>query len=170
MMVAACICLAAPTAWSGDAPKAAALSQIVLYVPAPELEERLGKDVTPLANYIRALEKRADELLGARARPEAQGLLVVVGIKSRSETRIWCQAVGGDIPAEVLRRLESELAGVDAVDLKKGVASFAMHVRLFGQNPGRFPRFPDIWLAEAEKSDTRLMVPPDELLEKIWPD
>jgi phosphotransferase system HPr-like phosphotransfer protein len=167
LMVAVCTCVAA---WSADEPKPVALSQIVLYVPVPVLEERLGKDVRPLANYIKALEKRAEEVLSEGKQPEAKGLLVVVGIKSRSDTRIWCQAVDGKVAAELLQRLEEELAKVEAVDIKQGAASFAMQVNLFGQKPKRFPRFPDVWLEEAEKSNTKLMIPPDELFERIWPD
>ena len=100
----------------------------------------------------------------------AKGLLIAVGIKSKKNTRIWCQAVEGDVPAALLQELEKELAKVEAVDLKKGPAGFAMEVNLFGQKPGNYPMFPQTWVDAAKKSETKLLLPPDDLFKIIWPD
>jgi uncharacterized protein YggU (UPF0235/DUF167 family) len=151
-------------------PKPADLNQLRLYVPIPQLEDRFGKDVEPLANYIKALEKRAGEILAKEKQPKAKGLLIAVGIKSKKNTKIWCQAVDGDAPAELLQVLEKELAKVEAVDLKKGPAGFAMEVNLFGRKPDKYPEFPQSWIDAAKKSETKLLLPPDDLFKAIWPD
>jgi hypothetical protein len=169
LLVAALACL--PSAARCQDPKPAALNEIRLYVPIPQLEERFGNDVKPLANYITALEARAGEVLAKAAeKPGAKGLLVAVGIKSKRNTRVWCQAVEGEVPEPLLRELEAELAKVEAVDLKKGPAGFALEVNLFGQKPGEYPEFPRSWVEAAEKSETKLLVPPDDLFKIIWPD
>ena len=169
--LAVCVLLlASSAAMADDKPKAAELKQLRLYVPIPELEDRFGKDVEPLADYIKKLEKRAAELLSKEKEPKAKGLLIAVGLKSKTKTRVWCQAVDGDVPAELLRRLEKELAKVEAIDLQKAPAGFAMEVSLFGQKPAKFPEFPDVWLEAAKKSKTKLLIPPDELFKNIWPD
>ena len=153
-----------------DEPTPAELNQLRLYVPIPQLEDRFGKDVQPLASYIKALEKRAAEILGQEKRPAAKGLLIAVGIKAKTKTRIWCQGVEGEVPAELLQRLEKQLAKIEAVDLKKAPAGFAMEIRLFGQKPAKYPEFPDSWMEAAKKSETKLLLPPDDLFEIIWPD
>lgn len=153
-----------------DDPKPADLNQLRLYVPIPQLEDRFGKDVEPLANYIKALQKRTGDLLAKEEKPKAKGLLLAVGIKSKKNTRIWCEAVEGDVPESLLRKLEKELAKVEAVDLKKGPAAFAMEVNLFGQKPRKYPEFPQNWVDVAKKSETKVLVPPDDLFKVIWPD
>jgi hypothetical protein len=153
-----------------DDAKLADLNQLRLYVPIPEFEDRFGKDVEPLANYIKALEKKAGDLLSKEKRPEAKGLLITVGIKSKTKTKVWCQAVDGEVPAELLQRLEKELAKVEGVDLKKGPAGFAMEVNLFGRKPAKYPEFPDVWLEAAKKNQNKLLIPPDELFKSIWPE
>ena len=153
-----------------DEPKPSDLNRLRLYVPIPELKDRFGEDVEPLAAYIKALEKRAGEILAEEKRPKAKGLLIAVGIKSKKATRIWCEAVEGEIPAELHRRLEKELAKVEGVDLKKGPAGFAMEVNLFGRKPEKYPEFPQSWVEAAKKSKAMLLLPPDELFKSIWPD
>jgi hypothetical protein len=169
-IIAVGICLASSAAVLADDPKPIELNQLRLYVPIPQLEERFGKDVERLAKYVQALEKRGNEVLAKEKAPKAKGLLIAVGIKSKTQTRIWCQAVDGDFPAELMQQLEKELAKVEAVDLKKAPAGFAMEVKLFGQKPEKYPEFPEIWVNGAKKSDTKLLIPPDDLFKIIWPD
>jgi hypothetical protein len=168
VFVAVLVCLSSPA--QCEEPKPADLNQLRLYVPIPQLEDRFGKDVEPLATYIKALEKRAGEILAKEDKPNAKGLLIAVGIKSKKNTRIWCQAVAGDAPEALLRKLEKELAKVEAVDLKKGPAGFAMEVSLFGQKPDKYPEFPQSWVEAAKKSETKLLLPPDDLFKIIWPE
>lgn len=168
LLVAAAICLTSTA--QGHQSKPAAVNQLRLYVPIPQLENRFGKDVAPLAKYIKALEKRAEEIIIKEDKPKAKGLLIAVGIKSKKNTRIWCQAVEGDAPKALFRKLEKELAKVEAVDLKKGPAGFAMEVNLFGQKPDKYPEFTQSWVEAAKKSKTKLLVPPDDLFKIIWPD
>jgi uncharacterized protein YggU (UPF0235/DUF167 family) len=155
---------------SAEEPQPAKLNQLRLYVPIPQLEDRFGKDIKPVAEYIKTLEKRAGEILAKEKQPAAKGLLIAVGIKSKKNTRIWCQAVEGEAPAELLRLLEKELAKVEAVDLQKGPAGFAMEVNLFGRKPDKYPEFPQSWVEAAKKTATKLLLPPDDLFKSIWPD
>ena len=48
--------------------QAAKLNSIRLYIPIPQLEQRLGKDPNQIANYIKALEKRTAEIIGEQSR------------------------------------------------------------------------------------------------------
>jgi hypothetical protein len=155
---------------AADEPNSAELNSLRLYVPIPQLEDRFGKDVEPLAKYVKALEKRAGQVLAKEKPPAAKGLLIAVGIKSKKVTRVWCEAVDGEAPAELLRMLEKELAKVEAVDLKKAPAGFALEVKLFGQKPEKYPEFPQVWVDAAKKSKTTLLLPPDDLFKSIWPD
>ncbi|WP_020470410.1 hypothetical protein [Zavarzinella formosa] len=150
--------------------KPAALNQLRLYVPIPQLESRFGKDVMPLVAYIKALEKRLGEILAKEKQPKAKGLLIAVGIKSKKKTRIWCEAIGGEAPDELLRLIEKELAMIEALDLVKSPAGFAMEINLFGQKPDKYPEFPQSWVDAAKKSETKLLLPPDDLFKSIWPD
>jgi hypothetical protein len=60
-LLTALLACATPTR-GADEPKPTGLNQIRLYVPIPQLEERFGKDVEPLTNYMKALQKRAEEI------------------------------------------------------------------------------------------------------------
>ncbi|QEL15571.1 hypothetical protein [Limnoglobus roseus] len=155
---------------AADKPKAVELNQLRLYVPIPELEQRFGDDVQPLSKYIKALEEKAGELLAKEKPPKAKGLLIAVGIKSKKDARVWCEAVEGDVPADLIKSLDKELGKVQAVDLVKAPAGFAMEVKLFGQKPDKFPEFPQSWVEAAKKEKKQLLVPPDELFKSIWPD
>ncbi len=81
----ALIALSLTSSIAAQEPKPAALNQLRLYVPIPDLENRFGKDIEPLAGYIKSLEKRAGEVLAKEKQPKAKGLLIAVGIKSKKE-------------------------------------------------------------------------------------
>lgn len=166
--VVALLCLASAVA--AEEPKPVKVNQLRLYVPIPQLEDRFGKDVKPLGDYIKALEKRATEVVAKEKQPKAKGLLLAVGIKSKKSTRIWCEAVEGDAPAELLQSLEKELAKIEGVELTKGPAGFAMELNLWGRKPDKYPEFPQSWVEAAKKSETKLLLPPDDLFKSIWPD
>jgi hypothetical protein len=153
-----------------DEPKVADLNQLRLYVPIPELTNRVGKDVKPLADYIKALERATVKFLERAEKPKAKGLLIAVGIKAGRKSKVWCQAVEGDAPAELLQTLEKELAKVEAVALERPPMAFAMEVNLWGRRPKQYPAFPDAWLEAAKKTKSKLLVPPDDLFKSIWPD
>jgi len=74
------------------------------------------------------------------------------------------------LPPAALRKLEGELAKVEAIPVTNGALAFGMEVKLNGQRVGRFPEFPAAWLEAARRSGTKLLVPPDELFKVIWPD
>lgn len=167
LLVVALLCMVSTVA--GEDPKPAQLNELTMYVPTPQLRARFGNDIIPLTAYIKALERRASEILAKEDKPEAKGLLIAVGIKSRKSTRIWCEAVEGAVPQGLLQRIERELAKIEAVDLKKGPAGFAMKVELFGRKPEKYPEFPQSWV-EATKKERTMLIPPDELFMIIWPD
>ena len=162
--------LVAPEGPPADEPKGVALNQLRLYVPNAELPKRVGDDVKPLANYIKALQKAAANCLAAEKLPKAKGLLIAVGVKPGKKSRVWCQSVEGEIPDRVLRKLEGELAKVEAIPVSNGALAFAMEMKLNGQQVRRFPEFPAAWLEAARRSGTKRLVPPDELFKVIWPD
>jgi hypothetical protein len=168
VLIAALSCLASTARCEESVP--VNVNQLRLYVPIPQLEDRFGTNVEPLAKYIKALAKRAGEILVKEEKPKAKGLLIAVGIKSKKNTRVWCQAVEGDVPESLLQKLEKELAKVEAADLKKGPAGFAMEVNLFGQKPDKYPEFPQSWVEAANKAESKLLIPPDDLFKIIWPD
>jgi hypothetical protein len=147
----------------------AKLNSVRLYIPIPQLEERLGDDPQRIASYIKALEKRTAEIIGQQASVPAKGLLIAVGFQSKTKTRVWCQAVEGELPPELLKQLEQELTAVEAFDLLKSPAAFGLEVNLLGQSPAKFPEFPDPWLEAAKANDVPLS-PPDELFKIIWPE
>ena len=47
---------------------------------------------------------------------------------------------------------------------------FYRPVNLFGQKPKKYPEFPQSWVEAAKKSETKLLLPPDDLFKIIWPD
>jgi hypothetical protein len=169
MLVACMVFVGFATGQTNQSPPAE-LNLLTLYVPTPEMDNRFGNDIEPLANYIKALVKQTSEILSHENPPSAKGLLIAVGIRSKTNTRVWCQAVDGDVPSKLLKRLEEELAKVEAVDLNKAPAGFAMEIKLFGQKPATYPRFPDTWVEAAKKTETKLLIPPDDLFRVIWPD
>ncbi len=153
-----------------EEPKPADINAVRMYVPNPQLAERFGEDIESLAKYVKAVEKKANDILAKETKPKAKGLLIAVGIKSKKNTRVWCQAVDGEIPEELLKKLETELAKIEAVDLKKSPAGFGLEIKLFGQKPEKFPEFPKLWVDAAKKTDKGILIPPDELFKSIWPD
>ena len=116
------------------------------------------------------LAKTTADFLSKEKPQNAKGLLIAVGIKSNKKTRVWCQAVEGEIRADLIKRLEKRLAKVEAIHLKKSPAAFAMELNLFGKKPAKFPTFPTVWLKAAKEKKVTLLVPPDELFKAIWPD
>jgi hypothetical protein len=149
----------------------AKVNSIRLYVPTGELPARLGDDPKLISNYVKAVEKAAATALASADKPEAKGLFLTVGMKPNKTTRAWCQAVEGEVPDELLRKIEKEVAKVEPCQVKKGTMAFALELNLWGQKVQKFPEFPDPWLEAAKKSDVALvLVPPDELFKLIWPD
>lgn len=153
-----------------DEPKPADLNQLRLYVPIPQFRERFGEDVMPLVAYIKSLEKRTGEILAKEKNLPAKGLLIAVGIKSKKSTRVWCEAVDGEAPADLIQKLENELAKIEGIDPKKAPAGFAMEVNVFGRKPDKYPEFPKAWINAAKMTKTMLLIPPDDLFKAIWPD
>src|ERR1041384_8493272 len=74
--------------------KVAEMSRLRLYAPTNELSSRVGEDVKPLVNYIKALEKGASTCLEKETLPRAKGLLIAVGLKPGKKARGGCQGAG----------------------------------------------------------------------------
>src|SRR5207244_1633853 len=82
------------------------LNSIRLYLPDDALKQRLGDDASPLADYIKSLQKETAAFWDKAEKPKAKGLFVAVGVKPGKKARVWCEAVDGEIPAETLTKLE----------------------------------------------------------------
>jgi len=169
LIAIACLiaCLAAPT--QGQEKKMIDVNSIRLYLPDAALRERLGDDVSPLAKYIKALEKETATFWEKSEQPKAKGLLIAIGVKPGNKARVWCEAVDGEVPAEILAKLEKKLGEVSAVRVKQAPVAFAIEIKLWGQKPERFPEMPKAWAEAAKKSKAPLLVP-DGLFKVIWPD
>jgi hypothetical protein len=149
--------------------KVVELNSVRLYLPDDLLKERLGSDVKPVAEYIKALEKEAAAFWAKTEQPKAKGLLIAVGVKPGKSARVWCDSIDGDIPAETLTKLEKKLGEVAAVDVKEGPIAFALEVKLWEQKPDKFPEMPKAWAEAAKKQKEPLMIP-DGLFKHIWAD
>ncbi|MGI8981484.1 MAG: hypothetical protein ACR2FY_19845 [Pirellulaceae bacterium] len=151
------------------APPAAEVNAIRLLVPIPELETRLGKDPKVISEFILDVKKATLDCLATAKLPLAKGLLLTVGMKPSGTTKVWCEAVEGEVPAELLRKLEREVAAVKPCPVKANMA-FALQLELAGRKVEKFPEFPAVWLEGAKKKEGTLLIPPDELFKTIWPD
>ncbi len=142
---------------------------IRLLVPIPQIERRLGTDdVKPLAEYTKSVEKSALEFWSGRDKPPADGLLITIGIKPGKKARVWCEAVGGEIPDKVLSELEAKLSKIKTVDTKENFA-YSLECRLGEKEAKGFPIIPKKW-SDASKSAKKPPVVPDEMFPLIWKD
>jgi hypothetical protein len=144
-------------------------NSIRLYLPDDKLRQRIGDDVDPLVNYIKALQKETAAFWEKADQPKAKGLLIAVGVKPDGKVKVWCDAVDGDIPTDLLSKLEKRLDEVPAVAVKRGPIAFAIELRLWQQQPVKFPEMPKAWIEAAQGSKEPLLVP-DELFKVVWPD
>jgi len=136
------------------------LNSVRLYLPDEDMRERAG-DATPLANYVKALQKEATAFWEKAPRPEAKGVLVAVGVKPGKKARVWCDPVDGAIPVATLAQLERKLGEVPAVAVKRGPIAFALEINLRGQKPKEFPGAPKAWAEAAKKANKPLTIPDD---------
>ena len=93
-----------------------------------------------------------------------------MGIKAGRRSKVWCQAVEGDIPAPLLRTIERELGDIPAVDLKKAPAGFGLKFGLHGNAPSAWPEVPDRWRDASLSTRSKVVIPPDDLFKILWPD
>jgi hypothetical protein len=162
-------------ALSRQGKKVIELKQWRSYVPIYELAPRLGDDPSKfadyevlLADYTMSVVKETTAFWENAERPTAKGLFVAIELRPGKQSRMWCEAVDGEIPAEVLSKLENRLAEVPAIDVKAPIA-LAVEFNLWGQEPETFPEIPKAW-GQAAKESGRFLGVPDELFEVISPD
>ena len=139
-----------------------------LYLPDTELDRRLGGDIESLARYIKALEKETAAFWSKSTQPTAKGMLIVVGIKPGKKSRVWCEAVEGEISADILRNLEKQLGAVSPPEVKEAPIAFAINTHFRGRKVKEFPVFPKVWV-DAAKASVRELTIPDDLFKIIWP-
>jgi hypothetical protein len=168
-VAAACWLLCIGAASQAQETKVVDLNSIRLYLPNDALKQRLGGDASPLADYIKSLQKETAAFWNKTEKPKAKGLFVAVGVKPGKKARVWCEAVDGEIPAETLTELDKKLAEVPPVAVKQGPIAFAVEIKLWGQKPEKFPKMPKAWSEAAKKSEKPLMIP-DGLFKVVWPD
>jgi hypothetical protein len=169
VLVAACLFILA--AASGQSPQkmVVELNSVRLYLPDADLRERLGDDVSPLAAYIKVVEKETATFLGNAKQPNAKGLLIAVGVKPGKKAKVWCDAVDGQIPADTITSLQLKLSKLPTLAVKHGSIAFAIEMKLWGQKPDKFPEMPRAWREAAQKSKEPLLIP-DGLFKILWPE
>jgi hypothetical protein len=156
---------------AGDPPQhsdATKLNSIRLYLPDEKMKQRIG-DVTALMGYLKALQGEAETFWSASDGPCANGILVAVGVKPGGKSRVWCEAVGGEIPAAMLEKFCVALEKVKAIEVKGGPIAFAMELGLRSEMPSEFPVIPQSWTEAAKATGEPLLIP-DALFEVIWRD
>jgi hypothetical protein len=144
------------------------LNSVRLYLPDAQMEERVG-DVGPLANYLKALQREAAAFWNGSPRTAAKGVIVAVGVRPGGKVRVWCDAVGGDVPADTLEKLRAALEQVQPVAVKGGSIAFALELGLWDQMPSEFPVMPEAWTAAIRNTKEPLLVP-DGLFKVVWPE
>ena len=135
------------------------------------ISQRIG-EIEAFGDYVKTIWRKADEIV-AKAKTadvKAKGLVITVGIKAKSKVRIWCDAVEVEMPSDLLRQLEKELALVEAIDLQQAPVAFALNMKLFNRQPAKFQKFPPSLTEAAKKHGIKVIIPPDDLFKKIWPD
>jgi tetratricopeptide (TPR) repeat protein len=143
---------------------------IRFYVPIDSVSTIVGDDPEPFGEYIKTLQRTAARLLENEKLSKAKGLLVAVIVKPGKKARVWCQNVEGEIPAEILQKLEKELAKVGTISVKHSALAFGLEMSVRQQGVAKFPEFPTVWLEAAKQSKIKVLIPPDELFKVIWPD
>ena len=145
------------------------INTVRLYLPESEFQRRVGPDATPLTEYIRRLAMEADAFWQTRPEPQAGGVLVGVGVGLGRESRVWCESVAGDMPAEEIKDLEEQLDSISPLEVQNGPIAFGIEIRLAGRTGFEFPPFPKAWSDAAMQSGKPVMIP-DGLFELIWPE
>ncbi|MFO0812843.1 MAG: hypothetical protein U0796_06465 [Gemmatales bacterium] len=152
-------------------PKVADTDHLVLLIPTTDIRTRIGP-VEPFTDYLKLVFRKVDEVMLTvkESDVKAKGLAVVIGIKANKQVKIWCEAVDGDIPEALLRRLEKEVATVEACDLLKPPVAAMLNMKLWGRTPAQFDKVPKVWSDAARKHDVKIVIPPDDLFKVIWKD
>ena len=145
------------------------LNSVRLYLPDAALKDRIGNDAGPLSAYIKSLQQRLIEVVGATKPEGVDGLLISVGAKPNGASRVWCDPVGGNIPKEMLDKIEAELSKIPGPAVKNGPIAFALEIQFKGRPIATFPTIPKRWSDAAKTGGTPLMLP-DGVFKVIWPD
>jgi hypothetical protein len=145
---------------------------IRLYQPEHKLNERTPDGIEEVAAYMQALELAGEQYLSRLGRDfGSMGILVAAGVKPGGRTRVWCDQVGGEIPADVWQELVKALesAGQDIRPSVAGRVAFALEWSLGAGPATGFPMGPSAWVEAARSADRSLSVP-DELFDAVFPD
>jgi len=153
-----------------EAPAPARITEVLLYLrPERAAESFTRESPREFARYIPQLGQVITDVLAKANRPDAKGIFIGVGLKSKTETRFWCEAMDGTIAPELLHELEEKLAKVEGVEIKKGIVAFGMSVSLYGQKPTAQP-YPLRWAKATEDAGMQVPAPLEKLFKVIWPE
>jgi len=144
------------------------INSVRLYLPDAAMKERVG-DVKALVAYLKTLQQEAEKFWASSEQPGAKGVLVAVGVKADGKSRVWCEAVSGEIPVATLEKFRAVLEKVKPVAVKGGPIAFAMGLGLRNEMPEEFPVMPQLW-SDAVNASKESLVVPDGLFKVIWPD
>jgi len=139
---------------------------VVLLQPSSLLEQRVA-GVDALADYIRAIEAAARDVVRANpaARPAAG--FIVVAVRPGRRSKAWLDF---DTPPafDISRQLVGRIVAVPPLDANGGPVVFALKVALWGGfESARIAPAPVEWKAATQAAGHTLEV--DALLDRIWP-
>jgi hypothetical protein len=148
-----------------------ALGSVRLYQTDAELSVRLPSGAGSIAPYMQALVATGDRVLAAAdQRLPDMGVLIVVGVRAPNLIHLWCEPVGGELPADAWTHFKDELA-VSGRELRPAVAgdvAFALE-GVVGAGPSiPFPQVPQAWV-DAIKDANEPVTVPDGVFDRIFP-
>jgi hypothetical protein len=148
------------------------LGSMRLYQTDAVLKERLIGGTARAAAYAKTLVWVGTQYFGGLRRDFGSlGILIVVGVRPISRTKLWCQIVGGDLPDDVWAVFRELLEGAGADVRPEVSAPFAFALEcLLGSGPDTaFPEMPKAW-QEAARLALGPVDVPDELFRTAFPE
>ncbi len=141
---------------------------VQLYQTHDELTARMG-DESAMSIYVKQFEKAATACLADAGEEDARGVMIAVVVKPGKRTMVWCEAVGGSLSDDILKKLNDAFCALPAPDVREGPVAFMLKGTLRNGEVEKFPEFPKAW-SEAIAASGRPFTSLDELVMIIWPD
>lgn len=161
------ITLISPPCFAGD-------PSIVLYQPNEVLVQRIGNDVTPLADYIKKIQSVATPLL-QKEKPEVFDIVIIVKPDAdtpKVRSRVWLVSNLTDNPSN--DALKTQLEAIQPPEVKSGPLAIALSYLLNGATKSTTsanfqPPIPEEWKRKIP-IDSKTPIIPDGIMPYIWPD
>ena len=140
---------------------------IRLYLPDAVLDQRI--EPAKLAAYIHALERQLIGTCILQDLSPAKGLLIAIGARPGKTSRVWCEVLEGDLPAELVADIAADMQGLPVPVIEGGPIAFAFHIQIQEDDPPVFPDVPAAWLRAANALGVG-GINPDAIFATLWPD